>query len=450
MTNKNMWMSFLILVGTGVILSACSLQPTLTPIVAYQTSTGTSTFQPSMTITQTLAVATLTPAVVPTSTISSTIPPQVENSPSMPTEFLYFFEIDMWHYYVFSTPNGMTNPAKVLPLDQGQASWVDFSNSSDRLWFIKPDDQNQDEKVHENQLWISNLRGQESTLVYTTTSDIWQWETMDPLWTPDDLHIIIQTSNHSEDAVIYDVKTRQLEDWPYDCNRLALSPHSSKLALWCDKLPARDKFAVIEWGGEIWFSPSSPQDGFTQTGNLAWSADGKLLAFSDDTQPDGNVYLMDQTGKLINMIPGIMAWRHPIYKDIGDASLSWSANGQRLLFLAPGPEEKPCMPDEYNPLLLGPASNPPCWHVYDMASKQIIWDLPDAIVPGENYESHIFENAALSSDGRYLALGVNGADNLQRGIWVIDLETDQKILDYPGLVTSCLRWGPVFDANFSP
>jgi hypothetical protein len=107
------------------------------------------------------------------------------------------------------------------------------------------------------------------------------------------------------------------------------------------------------------------------------------------------------------------------------------------------------MPDEYNPLIHGPDDNPPCWHVYDVESGQIIWDLPDAIHEGESYESHVFEHAALSKDGRYLALGVNGFDNMERGIWVIDLETGQKIVEYNYGVTSDLRWGPVFEADFS-
>jgi hypothetical protein len=450
MRNRNFIPLIFRLVFTSIVLAACGHQYSMRQTVIQNTPIDTRVFQASVTVPPTLPVATSTSTILSTADISSSETVTAESSKTMPDQFIYFFDTDIWQYGVINAPKGTAYPTKLLPLGVGQAYDVGFSNFSDRLWFLKTDYSDDYRKIPEQQLFISDLRGQELTLVYTTTNEIWPMKTTDLGWTPDDQHLIIQTSYLPEDALIYHVQTGHLEAWPYDCNRLAFSPRSSKLALWCGNVSADDTYAVIEWGGEIWLSKSAPQETFVQTGNLAWSMGARLLAFSDDTQPDGNLYLMDQAGNLIQTIPGIMAWRHPIYKDVWGTSLSWSANGKRLLIFAPGSSEKPCMPDEYNPLILGPDNNPPCWHVYDVERGQMIWDLPDAIGEGESYESRIFEHAALSRDGRYLALSVNGVDNLQRGVWVVDLETSQRVVDYTYLVTSDLCWGPVFEADFTP
>jgi len=435
------------LIAIGIFLAACTPRAFMTQTVVRETRTPSSTIPTNVHGSPIPDIPTFTPPILTATAISPSETPLAKNSSTLPDQFVYFYENIVAQYgvinYLALSPKGVSYPPKFWPLGVGQAWSVGFAHFADRLLFLKGD---YVEESRHLQVWVSDLRGQDATQIFTETETT-RIEYLE--WTPDDQHLIIKTKAPSESGLIYHVQTGDLEAWPYACDQLARSPLSSRLVLWCQPASPGDDFAVIEWGGDIWLSFSPPDEVFAPAGNAAWSADGARLAYSDDADPEGNLYLLDESGHLIRTLPGIMQWRAQSPRDLSSAINKWSANGERLLIFAPGTQEKPCLPDSYDWFSDGPNPNPPCWHVYDVKAGQMIWDLPDSINEAGIYGSNDFEPAALSADGRFLALGVNGPDDQQRGIWIIDLETGQKIWEFGVWVPYAMRWGSAFEADFS-
>jgi hypothetical protein len=441
--------SYYVFITTSVIITACAPH-TFTPSpTTHQTTVSVKVSTGIVTPTR-IASSTTTPPIAPAVEVSPSTTPQVGNDQTVPSEFVYFFDGVYLEYavinYLALKPNGVSLPPKILPLGIGQALFTGFSNFANRLWYLKVRGSVNEEDLPRD-LWLSDLLGKENTHIFTETN---QTRIENLWWTPEDQHLIIKIKYPPNDGFIYHVQTGGLDDWPYNCSQVALSPRSNRLVLWCQPSSVGKEFAVIEWDGEIWFSREASNKIIVHGINWVWSENGKRLAYSTDgIESDGNLIISDEVGYPIRTIPGIMSWiinaRH---KPLNPA-LQWSANGQRLVILSPGVEEKSCPPDEYNWYIDGPDRNPPCWHVYDVTTGKMIWDLPDSIEEPGVFESNDFEHVAISGDGRYLALGVNGLDDQHRGIWVIDLDTHKTVWSFGVWIPTTIRWGPAFNADFS-
>ena len=77
----------------------------------------------------------------------------------------------------------------------------------------------------EDQALVTDMFGKQ---VYHTLGPEVGWH-----WSPDDLHLIAEPDEErGRKGAIYHLLTGKLEDWPYTCDRVALSPRSGRLATW--------------------------------------------------------------------------------------------------------------------------------------------------------------------------------------------------------------------------
>lgn len=455
------------LMAVTIALAACTLETSITPgpmtdatvtspIIA--TNIVTPTIKPvsSVTPTTTLTaktVPTRTPTIMPTVGVYISATEQMEISPVLPSQFVYFHEDIHSTYFAINylglDAAGVAYPPKKIPLGSGWPLDVGFANFADRLWYTDEDYSN---KEYFRQVWVSDMLGVDTKLIFTETekTKIGEWA-RDTWWTPDDQHLVIQLKEPAEGGFIYHIQRDKLEAWSYDhCDQVALSPRSQRPVLWCKPISDEKDFAVIEWGGEIWFSPTAPEHILAQEENWAWSEGGHRLAyFSTDADANGDLYIADEKGDVLQILPGIMAWFLKEHDGWPDRQLEWSADGRRLLILAPGTAEKPCLPNVWDEVNDMPVQNPPCWHVFDLESQKMIWDIPDSFETADQYESDDFWRASISDNGCYLVLGVNGLDDWHRGPWVIDLDTHETLWAFGSWVPFAMRWGPAFEADFS-
>ena len=456
------------LMAATIALVACTLETATRPVPMteatatssiVETNIGTPTTKPVSGTTPTIAltakvVPTRTPTMMPTVGVYISATEQTETSPVLQSQFVYFYEGIYSKYfainYLASDPEGVSYPPKeISPKFKSQPFrvTVGFANFADRLrlwgYFSGEEDF--------RQVWISDMFGQNATLVFTETKKaIIGSFAEDTWWTPDDQHLVLQLKE-PEGGFIYHLQSGELDAWPYPhCDQVALSPRSQRPVLWCKPISDGKDFAVIEWGGEIWFNPTAPEQILAQGENWAWSEGGQRLAyFSTDVDANGDLYIADEKGDVLQILPGIMAWSLIEHAGWPDRPLEWSADGRRLLILAPGIAEKPCLPNVRNEVNDIPIQNPPCWHIFDLESQKMIWDIPDSFETAHQYESGDFWYASISNDGRYLVLGVNGLDDRHRGTRVIDLDTHEKLWAFGVWIPFAMRWGPAFEADFS-
>ena len=272
-------------------------------------------------------------------------------------------------------------------------------------------------------------------------------------WSPDDLHLIAEPdAEWDRKGTIYHLLTGELEDWPYTCDRVALSPRSGRLATWCRSVPEGQAFGVIEWGGETWVSPQAPGEALVQKSPeiywtdrfWGWAADGERIAYFD---PEGSLIIADAQGAPLLALPGV--------KD-QYSSIQWAANGERMLLDVRGRADKPCptYTGEYTDKVY---ENPPCWQVIDAHSGAVIWHQADiGKIAGLEAEenSYLLEggisHTAISADGRYLAMYYYWNDT---GLIVI-VDVDTNTLVWRGgaeMGVLGMRWAEVpSDASAPP
>ena len=283
-------------------------------------------------------------------------------------------------------------------------------------------------------------------------------------WSPDDLHLYAAPDEEQgRKGTIYHLLTGELEDWPYTCDRVALSPRSGRLATWCRSVPQGDAFGVIEWGGETWISPQAPGEALVQTtpeidrpGWLwGWAADGERIAYLD---PSGNLTIANSQGAPLLVLPAAIEWQPFIDVSIDafnkgpkwpvDGLIEWAANGERVLLHVRGREDKPCPNTEPGEVY----ENSLCWQVFDAQSGEVVWHQADsgemiglgaessALVEGDIYDG------AISADGRYLAMHYDWDSNER--IAIVDVDTNTLVWQVEGLVgvwfgLSYMRWAEV-------
>jgi hypothetical protein len=282
-------------------------------------------------------------------------------------------------------------------------------------------------------------------------------------WTPDDQHLLIDPIGAPKPALIFHLQTGEIEEWNYVCDRVAMSERSKKLAVWCVSNQDLSEFAVLEWGGEIWYAQQPPEQEifrarekvgrsedelfrlFNLYRNAGWSSDGERIAYYDPQDKTGSLMIIDSVGDIQMRIPGKAYWLTEFYqeRDFFDGHpIKWSKGNRRILIAAVGDTKKPC-PEEVLTLIDRKYVNPGCWQVVDASTGDILWHLADLVAQeseGRLSLYHTYEDATISSDGAYLTIYSFAAADIK--FFIIDIETGEIIFD-PPLRLQQSRWGPL-------
>ncbi len=281
-----------------------------------------------------------------------------------------------------------------------------------------------------NQWWISDLDLKHPELIFTDVAGTYAHNTQETLhlvWSPDDLHVILDVRGEPVPGMIYHVLTKKREAWPWKCDRAAVSPHTGTLAMWCTPAAGEKRYAVIEWGGEIWYSDQPPG-----TGNLqlfdnrqpawAWSVGGQQVAVLNPNGTFWQVLIADSKG-FQRSLPFHSDEPYLIYP-YQMAPISGSADGQRLLFQAHGSFEHPCPTQQ-------------CWVIADARSGQVIWDtvasrdeirrlLAMNFAPFlRDFNTWYSDEATLSPDGQRVAFTLFNAIVNTTRVFVVDVGNHQ-------------------------
>jgi hypothetical protein len=373
----------------------------------------------------------------------STYVPQISALPT-PTlnfdtpEVLYFFSSDpgIYGYVDLSNHN---NKAMLLFPRPAPGGWrnMHFANFNDSMYFsVNDPDQDRDE------LRISNLslEGDLSPTYLPPKSPFL-------FWTPNDKYLVSMPGTVDDTGFIYNNATGMLDEWPYVCDRVAISPISGNLATWCSSRTGKDISAILEWDGEIQIIGVPPTQVIVekprQVSSMSqvwgWSSDGKEIAFFD---PQGNLNVADASGSTTQILEGSIDWSMEVdYKVLAplDDSIEWAGNADRLLVHTRSTAEAPCPASSVREGELR-YENPPCWQVVDLKNKKVIWSLSDFIEQSTSRESRDFFAASISSSGRYLALA--SIHDIDRELAIIDIDNNKLIwVDHAGGLPDAMRWG---------
>jgi hypothetical protein len=265
-------------------------------------------------------------------------------------------------------------------------------------------------------------------------------------WSPDDLHVICDGEKDGLPGSIFHLETKTWEEWSYICDRVSPSAKSLRLATWCTSINKSNSFAVIEWGGEIWYSSSSPTSTLVQVNSdvykspwlWGWSADGENIAYFDDGE---DLVIANAQGKMLLSLPVFLDWESgesPFFPNVNDI-IMWSANGERILVNAKGGTENQC-PTSTSTITgeIVIRQNFPCWQVIDIGIGEIIWNLSDYINQSVNNDPEDYYSASISADGRYLALA--SVHFSERELVILDLDNNEIVWGHV-TIPEKMRWG---------
>ncbi len=309
------------------------------------------------------------------------------------------------------------------------------------------------------QLWISDLDYQRPQSIYTDVAG--KYPVKNPsytdhqlrlLWSPDDRHLIVDAPTGSVPDLIYHIQNGKLEEWPWECDRVALSPRTGRLATWCPSTTSQSHYAVMEWGGEIWYSDVAPTTEIVRGVKLsppkwiealvqpwAWSADGQHIAYFDPTDADMYLHIAGASGERLTVLPG--GYRGETFL----VELEWSQDGRRLLVEAYGTVGHSC-PRYRPPAPSSESEEAPCWQVLDTETGTVLWTLSDSAAgimsllgqPADGIVAWHSPSAVISPDGKLVALTLSAGAVDSR--YVVNIETGQiKIIPPP---VGAMRWGP--------
>lgn len=336
----------------------------------------------------------------------------------------------------------------------GRSLYMQFAHSADRLayWTIGLP----------GKLWVSDLTIKKPALIFTDTRRLYPVdyasypdELINLQWSPDDLHLMVNVQERPELSLIYDLRSHILEKWPYLCNQVAMSPRSGRLATWCASTTTTPGYAVVEWGGEIWFSDAAPTPLLTgqHEGNIqtwAWSADGGQIAYFDPT--DGYLYIANAKAKVrLKSKTASAYWLAASGFKFGataieppSSPLAWSEDQSRLVIYAIGDEKHQC-PSVYQQAVGSVVKKVPCWQVIDARNGESLWSTSDVVaqalpagLAAELTPSDFFF-PSLSPDGHLLAISFFNLE-YSRWVYIIDMDTKTIIDDYDFMYDQ-MRWG---------
>lgn len=307
------------------------------------------------------------------------------------------------------------------------------------------------------QLWLADLEARSAEHIYSDLAGTFQDNAPRLNWTPDDLHVILDSGNSSASSIIVSLDDQNVTKWGRTCDRVANSPKTNQLALWCQTIISPEQqnanWAIVEWGGEIWYADVAPRDvGFSgvaepESALLAWSPNGDEIALLDKS--DRNNYrllLADSNGKRLEIdYPA----RDTLEIMSGSSNqLQWSQDGTRLLAWLPGDSATPC-PSYVYARALGQVktAEPFCWRVLDVQTGETIWHYSTSesmlrqTLDTPDLSEWLPYLAAISPDGGQIALEfTTGISDL--GL-VIELATGKVVnvvIDEP---VNAMRFGVI-------
>jgi hypothetical protein len=276
------------------------------------------------------------------------------------------------------------------PEGPGQSEYIAFSHYSDRVayWI----------EGALGELWISDVAYQNPQRILVDSQRSYVPEFVDPRgeikieWSPDDLHLFLYDLHQPELSRIFHLETNESEAWHWNCDSIILSSKSGRLATLCPRIASAasevKEFAILEWGGEIWFSGEYPGEPFLSplsdgTALWQWSSDGELLAYFDPNDVEGNVFIADKQGNTRKLLPGSSLYRDSEaegfrqYESLDvldvDSPFIWAKDASILLVNGFGQPDEPCPPfvTTYDPDLFYAIW--PCWQAVDVNTGNIIW-----------------------------------------------------------------------------
>ncbi|MCB9431196.1 MAG: hypothetical protein H6668_04345 [Ardenticatenaceae bacterium] len=306
----------------------------------------------------------------------------------------------------------------------GQSTYLVFSHYSNQMAFWKG-----------TELWISDVTyySPQQVLIDGDSRYVPTGEQLSPSeyinlkWSPDDLYLFIYHNREPLLNLFYNVHTGQLQPWYWQCNTLILSPRSGRLASLCPKIPEaavqEADYAVLEWGGEIWFTDVMSTEPFLNSlpNDIVfwqWSADGEWVAYFDPTDPEGYVMIASANGTVRKLLPGISLFSDSKIEGYQQYELAdnevpflWSRDASLLLVEGWGQQNHPC------PSIVSETFSPTqemldwsCWQAIEVASGNIIWSegsLAEALSMEDDTEtltSMGINNVAIDPNGQFLAL----------------------------------------------
>ncbi len=395
--------------GCFFVLTNCQSANELSPVMSTGNSTATRSIEPIKTARTPPSQATMRPTPPPmlnlteTPTIDVALPTGQPTEPGMsPTPVLedmgriFFHRYQDYGWFDVSAAHtdqglffedGGEDADFASPEGPGQSDYITFSHYSDQIvyWLESPT----------GELWISDIAIPNPQKLLTDSERSYVPEFQNPRgkikieWSPDDLHLFLYHLNRPELNRIFYLETNKSEAWHWNCNSVVLSSKSRRLATLCPRIASAasdvQAYAILEWGGEIWFSNDYPGEPFLEplsddTRLWQWSSDGELLAYFDPNDMGGHLFIADKHGNIHKLLPN-----SSLYKDAeiegyrqyeflnGEFPLLWAKDAPILLVNGFGQPDQPCPPlvSSYDPDLF--YSNWPCWQAVDVESGNVTW-----------------------------------------------------------------------------
>lgn len=330
---------------------------------------------------------------------------------------------------------------EISDLGPANAVIASFSNYSNKIAYW-------DNSNEAGNFFVYDLMSKEGQLIFSEAAGEYLIEQfgsqeLSLIWSPDDLHLIIRDNRTLESSMIYSVNNDKLTPWKWDCDRIAISPKTTRLATWCSAFESDDKYAVVEWGGDIWVSDSAPEQQIVKSNDSqriwSFSSNGELVAFFDPAN-DGNLSLVNNQGQIETLLLHAAWWENndtlASKISIPEFPIQFSANGKKLLVFANELEDARCPGWENISANISVKFNIPCWHLINLETSAIEWSLGDSFQ--EEYSLYWqFDTAALSPNGKYVAVTAESPGFFVT--YIINIETMETILLDSG--ASILKWG---------
>lgn len=437
-------------------IQTATLVSTLTEDVKYENSNKTVSPQPSQTASNTLTPTTssITELEMDRNLGTEVATPTITGFNDKEVIFVQDRLNAGTYFYVHPDLRGATD---YLSSDQILASPGPKSPGSGYLSFS-----NFDTKIAyfdlEDNVWIDNLTNTRPIKVYSYKGN--GNLSVQLTWTPDDKHLILDFNNKTIPNMIYHLNSAKLEEWDYVCDRLATSPRTQKVAIWCISTKSGGNYAIVEWGGNIWYNNQPPKKDILRSismkedyrfrlfplyRNVGWSSSGALFAYFNPQDKTGALQIANVDGKVTMQLSQKAYWLSGLYKkkvDLPGVPIQWSKSGDRLLVFSVGDSQNPCPTLRIEVgSLQGDYPNPGCWQVYDSKTGEKLWISANLSSTGDYYFDLKLGEATLSEDGKMIALFayVNGY-NPKFFVLYID---KNKILQVAPFTVEKLRWGPI-------
>jgi hypothetical protein len=311
-----------------------------------------------------------------------------------------------------------------------------------------------------NNIWIADLMNHNPKKI---TSFPYDYKgNIRLIWSPDDRYLLIDTNDPILPNMIYSINEGELEGWDYICDRMATSPRTKQISVWCISSNDSNDFAILEWGGTIWYSDQAPENEFLRStstdgqineslnifslyNDVGWSSDGAYIAYFDPQDKNGTLTIARLTGEIQSQIPQKAYWLSDLFSNnnqLPGTPIQWSKNNEYILVYAMGDSNSPCPTPSVEELKPFPPqkTNSACWQVLNSKTGVLIWDTSRLEQNNQPDFKHTDSSMSISPDGEMVALAsyINGFDPV---FYVVDVRENNILLQAPFTVDK-MRWGP--------